>query len=392
MPISSVNGISSPAGTARWSVTDEWRCGLDAPSARVAASGNRPALIRRVRLYLGGYGAARTGRYYVAASNGSGKVSASSTVSIPSGNATLRAYATLADNGYLVANASGGARALRIGVDTNGSVYVGWGNDSGNTLVDVGGGGGWSGQSLVGNIDWRQVPSAPGTFTADDVGASSADLSWVVPTDDGDEAITGYRIEVATNPGFTGATIVDVDSPVEAATLTGLTPATLYYVRVAAMNLVATAAGTSGPWSATVTFTTLGGVPTGLAVTASTSVQLTAEWTAPTISADDVIVGYELDYSTSPGFTGATRVSEAGTSRTISGLQPGATYYLRVRTVFASGGRSAWSSTVSHLLPSGGNVRDLGEWRPGILRVVRDSGVVAGEFNIRDDGAWKPAS
>jgi len=127
-------------------------------------------------------------------------------------------------------------------------------------------------------------------------------------------------------------------------------------------------------------------------VTASTSVQLTAEWTAPTISADDVIVGYELDYSTSPGFTGATRVSEAGTSRTISGLQPGATYYLRVRTVFASGGRSAWSSTVSHLLPSGGNVRDLGEWRPGILRVVRDSGVVAGEFNIRDDGAWKPAS
>lgn len=99
--------------------------------------------------------------------------------------------------------------------------------------------------------------TAPGQVTGLAVGSittTSASVSWSAPTTGG--APTGYTIERATNPGFTGATSgTDDASPFS---LTGLTANTTYHVRVRANN----GAG-SGDWVSTSFTTTAAAVAPG---------------------------------------------------------------------------------------------------------------------------------
>ncbi|MFC4589160.1 endo-1,4-beta-xylanase [Sphaerisporangium corydalis] len=91
-----------------------------------------------------------------------------------------------------------------------------------------------------------QAPTTPGTPTASTVTSSGATLTWTASTDN--TAVTGYDIVNAANTvlgSSTGATT----------TLTGLTPATSYTLRVIAKD----AAGNRSTASASVTFTTTTG-------------------------------------------------------------------------------------------------------------------------------------
>ncbi|MGM9592830.1 MAG: leucine-rich repeat protein [Candidatus Onthomonas sp.] len=80
----------------------------------------------------------------------------------------------------------------------------------------------------------------------------------------------------------------------------------------------------------------------------SSSGKLTVQW-----GKNSKATGYQIQYATSSGFSGAKTVTVTSGSTvktTISGLTKGKTYYVRVRTVCTSGGvtsYSAWSSTKS---------------------------------------------
>lgn len=92
------------------------------------------------------------------------------------------------------------------------------------------------------------VPGAP-TALAATVKPGLVGLTWAAPASDGGAAVSGYRVEWATDSGFTGASSADVTT--REYTLTGLNAAVTYYFRVRALNVVGQSAA-----SATVSPTT----------------------------------------------------------------------------------------------------------------------------------------
>lgn len=89
------------------------------------------------------------------------------------------------------------------------------------------------------------VPGAPTSPTCVS-GAGRVTVGWAAPASDGGIAIDNYRIEVATDSGFTAIiATADVGASVRSKTFLGLTPGTLYYARVRARNTVGYGANSS---------------------------------------------------------------------------------------------------------------------------------------------------
>jgi hypothetical protein len=125
--------------------------------------------------------------------------------------------------------------------------------------------------------------------------------------------------------------------------LTGLAGATTYEVQVQ-RNC---SSQTSGDWSASVFFTTLASpcsVAPTLSCTTYTNTAITVTW--PLISG---IASYELRYklASSMIWTSAGTVAGTITSKTITGLSAGQTYYVQIRSTCSSGIVSAWSANLS---------------------------------------------
>ncbi|KAF8059974.1 FNDC3B [Scenedesmus sp. PABB004] len=120
--------------------------------------------------------------------------------------------------------------------------------------------------------------------------------------------------------------------------LTGLQPGASYDVRVAAVNVAG-----AGPWSEASSVTLLlgaAGQPTHV---------LLASWPAaePAPAAAEA-AGYELEAAPLAGGAPALKATvPRATSATLTGLAPGTTYAVRVRSVGTAGtGHSAWSAAV----------------------------------------------
>jgi hypothetical protein len=107
--------------------------------------------------------------------------------------------------------------------------------------------------SLVFNLTYFILPTAPGTPTASSTG-TSATITWTAPADNGGQAVTSYRIQRSTDNINFSTIIADTGNTLLTYTDSGLTPGTTYYYRVAAINAVAVAHGSdfSGPYSASV--------------------------------------------------------------------------------------------------------------------------------------------
>lgn len=87
----------------------------------------------------------------------------------------------------------------------------------------------------------------------------------------------------------------------------------------------------------------------------------------------------QLQVSTSNTFASTVHdTTVAGSSRTVSGLSPGTTYYMRSR-IYSNGGVSAWSGTTSFTTLAGVFVKVSGVWRPATPLV-------------KVSGAWRPAN
>jgi hypothetical protein len=141
-----------------------------------------------------------------------------------------------------------GGTTVRIRINTSGALWFGRGADgkggvtrSSRNTSDV-----WNG-GISGQIDYITAPSAPAVVRAEPVDKSSIRVAWDAP-DAGGGTISGYRLQYSLSALFTDPIVRDVGN-VTSHLLTGLQPGTTYFFRVAALNEVTTAEGSSSLWS-----------------------------------------------------------------------------------------------------------------------------------------------
>lgn len=124
--------------------------------------------------------------------------------------------------------------------------------------------------------------------------------------------------------------------------------------------------GSPGSWSGTLAgsmyYVMAPTAPTGLTASSDSANAATLSWTAPSDHGGTGIVGYRLQYSTSPTFATDVTTVELGTgvSYTVSGLSSGNTYYFRVAgknaVTQAAGSTSKYSATTSIEIASSGTL------------------------------------
>ena len=181
------------------------------------------------------------------------------------------------------------------------------------------------------------LPDAPITVAAAKSNANGV-VTWVAPVANGGSAITGYILQYATNPEFTGATEVALGN-IKKYTIPTLTPSTTYYARVKAVTVVG-----SGSWStptASVTSYDLPSVPTTVSATGGVNT-VKVVWAAPSANGGMPITGYKVESSTDSTFaTGVTStiVSATTLSQTIK-TTPNSKIYFRISAKTLIG----WSS------------------------------------------------
>lgn len=178
----------------------------------------------------------------------------------------------------------------------------------------------WSGNASVYSLP--PLPAAPSGLTTKNHTASSFLIEW-----DAVSGASSYDLEIADNAQYTNAgsaskTTTDHET-------TGKDAGTNFWVRVRSRNQSGVSA-----WS-TVSTATAPNVPRSLTITDTQSDYITFTWSAPSPNGNRSITGYDIDVSTSPAFTaGTTSTKSVGaTTRayTMDGLEPGGTYYVRVR-------------------------------------------------------------
>ena len=185
-----------------------------------------------------------------------------------------------------------------------------------------------------------ETPGPPRMLTADANGFTEIELDWRAPLDEGDDEVTGYRIEVSANEGDTWSALVrDTDDTRTAYTHTGLSAGTTRHYRVAAINSFGEGAY-SNVAHATTEERRVPDVPTRLTAVASGTSRIVLDWRAPASGSGGAITGYRIEVSSTG--TGGWRVLEAHTNSTAtvythSGLNPGTTRYYRVSAFNRSG-------------------------------------------------------
>ena len=173
------------------------------------------------------------------------------------------------------------------------------------------------------------APSAPTSLSATSA-AASALLSWTAAADDGGQPVIDYVVQYSTNALGPFTTFNDGTATSPTATVTGLTNATAYFFRVAAVNTAG-----AGSWSALASATPLGApsAPTITTITPGSSF-LQVAFTGPSSNGGAVVTSYQYQLDNAGWHT----TSATSSPLTITGLTNGQTYAVRVRAVNAVGG------------------------------------------------------
>ena len=200
------------------------------------------------------------------------------------------------------------------------------------------------------------APSVPSNLQGTAASASQVDLTWTASTDN--LAVAGYR--VYRNGSLVGTTAGTSWSD------TGLSEATSYSYRVAAIDSTGNESAQCGTVSAATADATAPSVPSNLQGTGASASQVNLTWTA---SSDNVgVTGYRVYRSGS--LVGTT----AGTSYSDSGLAEYASYSYTLAAIDAAGNASAQCGAVS--------VSTLDATAPSVPTNLQGTGASASQVNL----------
>lgn len=192
-------------------------------------------------------------------------------------------------------------------------------------------------ENTIGTIASRRHTSVTtaGTpvLTVTNADFNSVALSWTEA-----QNVSTYQVQVDTVNTFSSSNLQTSTASGTSTSVGSLSTGTQYFFRVAAYD-----GSMTGSWSNIVSATTLQvASPTGVATTPNSSTQITVSWNAVTTPVP--ATSYTLRYSTSSGMTSPTTISSiSGTSRQVTGLTTGTTYYFQVQAV-AGAQQSSWTS------------------------------------------------
>jgi outer membrane protein OmpA-like peptidoglycan-associated protein/predicted RNA-binding protein with TRAM domain len=225
------------------------------------------------------------------------------------------------DGGTTWINAGTLADPFTISSLTNGTLY--------NVMLRAVNGVGDSTASSSSSATPRTLPGAPTQVVAVG-GATSAQVSWNVPTSTGGVPILSYTASAYAAPSG-GSAVTSCTSATLTCTISGLANDTTYYFDVSATNVAGTGPTSSPRVSAMPV--ALPGAPTISTLTAGNSF-LAVPYTAGTSDTNDPISGYQ--YSTNGGGTWQNALSSTSPI-TISSLTNGTNYTVELRATSASG-------------------------------------------------------
>lgn len=365
-----INGQASPnISDQAASAGSIYTANTDIVPGRVTANGQHPIRVTRIGMYVSGYGGVAVTCSLQIGAGGTNQFS------MP---AASSAQATGQRNLDYASCFFADATTTTVSITTYGDAYFGAYRPisktteiPGFTIADT---------SLAGTIDYVQSPTAPRT-PGITPGTSSAALTWVTPTTDGESPITNYRIEYTTDPTFATGVVVKNVGDTSADTVTGLTAGSTYYFRIAARNIVTDQYGTWSLYSPTVS-ALIGSAPSAPQTPACNNAgipgRLNVSWTAPASTNGSPVIDYTVDYGTDPAFGAFSSVTTTALGRTITGLTPGSTYYFRVKAR-NSIGTSVASDTVSGIVAA----------RTALDAVQHAAAHVSGgiQVEVRSDGA-----
>lgn len=238
---------------------------------------------------------------------------------------------------------------------------------------------------IVGDGPWSPVGNATTWSLAKPVASATvnsgtqATFSW--------NAIThaaSYTVEYGSNSDLSSAT-VQTGITTTSKAVTGITPGSTTYFRVKAVN-----GSHQGLTSDIISVITTVPAPTCLSSTVNSSAQITANWSACPVS---IATSYTLQYSTDSNFASPTTITGiTGTSRAVTGLAQGQTYYFRLYAI-ASGTSSAASpsavATTTVNAPAAYSVsQSNGTGLTATANVTCPAGTVANYYWYANGGGW----
>ena len=205
-------------------------------NARTAANGEKIVYVATAQCWYAGRGGSRQLRLGIGAYYSAYKTVSSDSSANASGQLTI--------NGLF---RNGGNQVVTIDEKGTSSFYFGHG--SGSTGTTTPGGGAWG--PLSGSVVYYEVPSAPTMSSVVQSGTDNAvTVTWTAPSSNGGYATSPkYVLQWAYNSSFTGATTISTGSSSLTYTIPNLTYGSTIYVKVAATNDAAIAAGTTSVYS-----------------------------------------------------------------------------------------------------------------------------------------------
>ena len=178
------------------------------------------------------------------------------------------------------------------------------------------------------------LPGAPTGLVVSDVTKSSFKLKWSTPANDGGAYITNFSVELSRDNGATWVSPKVSEANSLEFSVTGAAPGTEYLIRIAAVNKVGTSEYLTG--SAT-TLATNASKPQNLQLYSQGSGRAILNWDLPSTNGGASIVDYKLEVTSGTTWTTINHAPSNSLSYTLTGLQKGKTYKVRVSAVTSLG-------------------------------------------------------